>query len=155
MSVPVAVATPGLGSAQSAGIGSTSSNVTPAPPLGPEPADGGLDEDVVIEVEDDEAEDDGDEASGDELEDEVDDELEGGETADAEADLPPPPPKPPSASEMRFLYRLTTNRVGSINSSSLPTWTGAPITSASGFEVVCSYNWLDTEKPTILVPGKS
>ncbi|KAF6830005.1 hypothetical protein CPLU01_07620 [Colletotrichum plurivorum] len=54
---------------------------------------------------------------------------------------------------MRYLYRHTTDRVGGINSASLSTWTGAPISSAEGFEVLCSYNWVNTDHPAILVPG--
>ncbi|KAI8312918.1 hypothetical protein K4K59_005247 [Colletotrichum sp. SAR11_240] len=75
-----------------------------------------------------------------------------------EPELPPPPPPPPAkapkGSPLEWLYFPTRGLAGTITLDEILPST-VPITTTGGFETLCSYNWVDTKDPTIIVPGKS
>ncbi|KAJ5004015.1 Phenol hydroxylase [Colletotrichum sp. SAR 10_66] len=74
-----------------------------------------------------------------------------------EPELPPPPPPPPAkapkGSPLEWLYFPTKGLAGTITLDEILPST-VPITTTGGFETLCSYNWVDTKDPTIIVPGK-
>ncbi|KAJ3945513.1 hypothetical protein N0V92_013473 [Colletotrichum tropicale] len=74
-----------------------------------------------------------------------------------EPELPPPPPPPPAkapkGSPLEWLYFPTRGLAGTITLDEILPST-VPITTTGGFETLCSYNWVDTKDPTIIVPGK-
>ncbi|KAK1842353.1 geranylgeranyl pyrophosphate synthetase [Colletotrichum chrysophilum] len=73
-----------------------------------------------------------------------------------EPELPPPPPPPPAkapkGSPLEWLYFPTRGLAGTITLDEILPST-VPITTTGGFETLCSYNWVDTKDPTIIVPG--
>ncbi|KAK2026082.1 hypothetical protein LX32DRAFT_642166 [Colletotrichum zoysiae] len=73
-----------------------------------------------------------------------------------ETELPPPPPpppaRPPKNSPLEWLYFPTRDLAGTVTLDEI--WPSpVPITTTGGFETLCSYNWVDTQRPTIFVPG--
>ncbi|KAF5492997.1 hypothetical protein CGCF413_v010227 [Colletotrichum fructicola] len=74
-----------------------------------------------------------------------------------EPELPPPPPPPPAkapkGSPLEWPYFPTKGLAGTITLDEILPST-VPITTTGGFETLCSYNWVDTKDPTIIVPGK-
>jgi hypothetical protein len=51
------------------------------------------------------------------------------------------------------MAKATAERVMAIESASLEP-AEKPVTSSSGYEIICSYTWVRNQRPTIFVPGK-
>ncbi|KAH0425194.1 hypothetical protein CcaCcLH18_11128 [Colletotrichum camelliae] len=79
------------------------------------------------------------------------------EPALEEPELPPPPPPPPAkapkGSPLEWLYSPAQDLAGTVTYDEILPST-VPVTTTGGYETLCSYNWVDTKDPTIIVPGK-